>query len=366
MATGSPLGTAAGSGVFDHGDVARDHRGQQGHADRDRSQGSVHVPDASAYQPRRVRPVSDGAGRRVAPPGPRRGGGRRRAPRRSRRAVGRVGRDRRQRHRRASSAAGTRSPACATASADGMPHGARTTTSGSVRSTSSQVEARERPPGSPSSGSPPAAEIDVGDPVAGGVRRVEPLEHERRHRRAAADRLPHGIQPAVQAGDELAPPLRLAGGIGHIGDRRDHLVESLWLERDDVRRAADSGQCRLHVAGRHRAHPAQVLGQQQLGRDLGDRLVVEAIQPAVRGLGSHPRVDVARRQPGRLARTDDDALVAGCRRRVALIGHAEEAVVEAEGEHDLRGRRQERHDPHRPMLVGIAERSGPGAGNVRR
>jgi hypothetical protein len=55
-----------------------------------------------------------------------------------------------------------------------------------------------------------------------------------------------------------------------------------------------------------------------------------------------------------LARADDDPLVSSGGRRVALIGHAEQLVVEAQGVHDLGRRRQERDDPHRSILRGAA------------
>jgi hypothetical protein len=56
------------------------------------------------------------------------------------------------------------------------------------------------------------------------------------------------------------------------------------VERHDLSSTAEPAECLVDVAGRHGADPIQVLGEDQVGLDLGDARLVEPVQgvsPAV-------------------------------------------------------------------------------------
>src|SRR5688500_9297255 len=146
---------------------------------------------------------------------------------------------------------------------------------------------------------------DVGHPVARRVRGVEPLEDQGRNRGPVRHCGPHERQPTMELQRQGYAPLTHAGRIGYVDDAVDDVVQALRLEGDDAGGAADASESSIHVAGRHGAHAAEVLGQHKLGSDLGDRGVVEPVQATGRRMLADPRVDLPWRETVRLSGTDD-------------------------------------------------------------
>jgi hypothetical protein len=142
--------------------------------------------------------------------------------------------------------------------------------------------------------------------VPGTPRRVDPLEHEHplrigvgaepvdaRQRHARLD----GGYPGPQAVDEQVGSGIDARGPAHVLDVDHHLVERLRVQRHDLSATAEPAECLIDIAGRHGADPTQVLGENQVGLDLGDTRLVEPVQRRLaRGRGTDRVVDLAERE----------------------------------------------------------------------
>ncbi len=93
------------------------------------------------------------------------------------------------------------------------------------------------------------------------------------------------------------------------------------------------------MARGQRTNPAEVLGEDQLGVQVGQRVRVQGIQFAAgRELRPYVLVDVARTHAAGVPAADNDCLVNACRGRlVALESHADQVIAQAKGIDDLRG-----------------------------
>ena len=124
------------------------------------------------------------------------------------------------------------------------------------------------------------------------------------------------------------------------------------------------------VAAGSAQHPAQVLGEHEVGSRGGEGRAVELVerQPA-RGPVAHPRVDLGGREAGGQRGVDDDRAPPALR---ALERDRDEALGQAQRHHDLGGGRQQRRDAHpvetrpapvrvgRSMTIADVERTGDG------
>jgi hypothetical protein len=185
----------------------------------------------------------------------------------------------------------------------------------------------------------------VRDPVPCTPRRVDPLEHEHpprigvgaepvdaRQRHALLD----GGHPGPQAIDEQVGSGIDARGPAHVPDADHHVVERARVERHDLSPTAEPAEGLVDVAGRHGADARQVLGDDQVGLDLGDARLVEPLQRRLtRGRGAGRVIDLAKREvPGESAR-GDDRLQLRLGRVVALERASLQLVAQAEGVDDL-------------------------------
>jgi hypothetical protein len=133
------------------------------------------------------------------------------------------------------------------------------------------------------------------------------------------------------------------------------------VERDDVRLTPEVVERLLDVVRGQRADSAEVLGQDQLGIQPGERLRVQGVEV---GPGGHLRADVSvdlpRRHPRRVATSDDDGLVHPRRRRlIALESHADQLVAEPERVDDLGRGGQQRDDSHVPQAIRTRDLARP-------
>ena len=190
-------------------------------------------------------------------------------------------------------------------------------------------------------------------PVTDRERRVEPLEPD--HARRAMTGLATRRDPLLDRPESLAQRLddidRGILDLGHRPDRGDRVEDPLdrgRLERDDRDLGIDPAGDLVHLAVADRAHPAQLLGQDEVGLDCGQRLLIELVQrrSAVHRRG-HPRMDVARRHVRQVLHAPRDHGLADDRRRpVALMRDGDELVLQPDRTDDLGGRREERDDAH--------------------
>ena len=140
-------------------------------------------------------------------------------------------------------------------------------------------------------------------PVPGRERRVQPLERGHRGRRAPRTASRTRSMRAEASWIRSTRRVLAVGGLGERADVAEHLAERVGVERDDPRVGGHLLGDRAHVVGRHRAHRAQRLGDDQVGLELAQQRAVELVDrlPGQRAL-AHGGVDLGRAQPGRAAR----------------------------------------------------------------
>jgi len=196
--------------------------------------------------------------------------------------------------------------------------------------------------------------------VAGQERRIGPLQDEDPRARPARQRFRHRDEPVAQVRDQRT-------GVGvevgaERGDAVQHAVEGVRVEgvHPDVVEPELGEGLGDGVTGQ-RAHPAEVLGDDDVGRGRPQGLPVQLVhrQPR-RGALPHARVDLGRGHALVEGGADDDGhMVADPGRVVALEGHGDEVVGAPERAGDLGRRRQERGDPHGPTVGGPALHGDP-------
>ena len=124
----------------------------------------------------------------------------------------------------------------------------------------------------------------VGHPVPGGERRVDPLHDRDPGPRPAGHRRGHRGQPRPQAGDQGRRP-------APARRRRAPTARIVSSTSSSVCGSSDSTSARQprwssgvgDLAGRQRAHPAQVLGQDQVGVEAGQRARVQGVEVGAGG-----------------------------------------------------------------------------------
>jgi hypothetical protein len=193
----------------------------------------------------------------------------------------------------------------------------------------------------------------IRDPVTRGERRIHPL-HDRHARTAEPGHARRDRrQPLVQPRHQRRGPLGNAGPLPDGHDRVQYPGQRMRVQGQHVRVAAQVVQGLVHVPGRERAHPAQVLGQDQVGRQRGQGPRVQRVQVLPRGqLGPDVPVDVTRGHGAGIQAADHDRLLrAGGRRLVALEGDSGQVIAQPERVDDLCRRRQQRNQAHRSRLI---------------
>jgi hypothetical protein len=83
----------------------------------------------------------------------------------------------------------------------------------------------------------------------------------------------------------------------YVLDVDHHVVKGVRVKRHNLSPTAEPAECLIDVAGRHGADATQVLGEDQVGLDLGDTRIVEPVQRRLaRGRGTDRVVDLAEQQ----------------------------------------------------------------------
>ena len=122
------------------------------------------------------------------------------------------------------------------------------------------------------------------------------------HGLGAADGAPDRVDPRALAGDEVQRRVARAGGLGDRADVAHRLAERRRVQRDDPRLLGQLGGDAADVVVGDRAHRAQLLGDDQVGLELGAaaRLVERVDRLAALGALADGGVDLrsveARRQ----------------------------------------------------------------------
>ncbi len=163
----------------------------------------------------------------------------------------------------------------------------------------------------------------LGDPVAGGVRWLEPLGDEHRSRRRAGHAPADGRDLRLHLGDDGASSCRYAEQVSERENALFDLGECARVEGDDLGvRCAQLTE----VVGGDGADRAEVLGQDQVGLERLEQVAVDRVQGAsVADRFAHRLVDLEAGQAGRVdARGGDDREVVNVGWPVALLRDADE------------------------------------------
>lgn len=194
-----------------------------------------------------------------------------------------------------------------------------------------------------------AGESDhFGDPVTGDERRVEPFEAEDA---GARGRIRDGGADGGDAGFNFSGECSgfggAAGGVAYGADVLPDVGEGVGSEGEDAGLDGHFGEGRGEVAGRSGADVAEVLGEDEVGLDASEFVVVDEINAfAAAGEFADLAVNFSGGERDVHAGVDEDFF--GARRGgiVAFVGDAEDLVFEAEGEEDFGSGGKKRTDTH--------------------
>ena len=157
--------------------------------------------------------------------------------------------------------------------------------------------AAEGSPGRPSTSTPPAISISCG---SSGRRRTPGRATRARRRGTRRRRATASRTASTRARWRATSSSAASRRAGRLRDRPDvaqRLAERLGVQRDHLRAASAAAAADLrHLVVGDRADRAQLLRDDQVGRELGERLLVERVDRlAARGALAHGGVDLARR-----------------------------------------------------------------------
>jgi hypothetical protein len=119
--------------------------------------------------------------------------------------------------------------------------------------------------------------------VPGGEGRRRPLDDGHRRPTPPRDSVGDRREPPPERGHQ---PLRLLAGArvpADGADRGEDVVEAVRVQRDDLGGAAEIVERVLDVTGGQRADPAEILGQDQVGGQRGERVGVQRVEVLARG-----------------------------------------------------------------------------------
>lgn len=184
--------------------------------------------------------------------------------------------------------------------------------------------------------------------MSGRVGRVEPLQsHDGRHFQVR-DRPRDTVQPAFEGGSQLLAAIRDSGSPG----QPDYVVQdSLEVDRilpDDLGATRQIPGDLGHVLERDRADRADLLGDDQIGPNFGERFPVEPVEGvAPTDCLFHRGIDTGCRQSSRNGGAGKVGESEGLLGPVAFMGHSDHLIAEPEGEEHLGRGWNETYNPHR-------------------
>ena len=161
--------------------------------------------------------------------------------------------------------------------------------------------------------------------------------HGRRNRLC---RPPHASRDLLRAVGHAEPGTEEPNRVGHLAERS-------WIERDHLR---PDRTRRRQLPARHRTHRAQILGHDQVRRELGDQIGIDRIQGATLAKrGAHRLVDLEARQLRRIdPRRRDHRQADDLNRPPTLFRYSYQRGEQAQLRDDLCRARKKGTDPHRP------------------
>ena len=220
-------------------------------------------------------------------------------------------------------------------------------TSGSAARTSSQVSRREGPPGEATASMPPASSIISGTqwPPANGGSSHSSARTRGRGRPAAAARTAASRSSSrpTSASAAAARPTAVADA----ADVGEDVGEGPRVERQQVRAAGEGLDGAVHLRRRDGADRAELLRDDEVGRELGDPRLVQRVEAgAAPHLGRHRLVHLRGGHPGGQRAAGEDRPPPRLGRVVALVAHPDHQVAGADREEDLRAVRHQRDDAH--------------------
>jgi hypothetical protein len=114
--------------------------------------------------------------------------------------------------------------------------------------------------------------------VAGRERRVGPLEHEHRWAGRVGERAVERRETVVERVRERLRRVERVDVLADRDDRGENLRHGPWIEREHCGRTAEVLECVVDFAHVDRADGAEVLGQHEVGVEIGEGVAVEAVE----------------------------------------------------------------------------------------
>lgn len=142
-----------------------------------------------------------------------------------------------------------------------------------------------------------------------------------------------------------------AGALTQDEHGREDVLESVWVDREDVGPAPQIPQRLVHDRHIDRAGRTQILGHHQVGVQLRQGLRLEAVEVLTPGQGNRDEVvDLTGGEALGHGRGGHDARGTGLGGRVARKGHPHHVRTGADPEEDLGRRGEQGPDAHGAML----------------
>ena len=111
----------------------------------------------------------------------------------------------------------------------------------------------------------PGRADEIRYPMPRGEGWIHPFDHRDPRTSPPRNRRRSTGQPGAQVADQARGTLCCPGALANGQNRVKHLIERMRVKRQHVGLASQVVQCILDVTGWQSAHPAQVLGQDQVG-----------------------------------------------------------------------------------------------------
>jgi hypothetical protein len=157
--------------------------------------------------------------------------------------------------------------------------------------------------------------------------------------------LAHGIDAIAEPPDDVARVLLSIQRGSHALDVAPDVREPRRVQAHDVCGRRDGLRRRAYGVERHRAHVAQVLRHDHVGRRALERREVDVVhRQRVADDAPHVAIDVAAVGGRRHLRGREHGRAGDARRVIALVRDPDQRALEPQCAHDLGGRRQEARD----------------------
>src|SRR5579859_190337 len=188
--------------------------------------------------------------------------------------------------------------------------------------------------------------------MAGHIKRLKPFENS--HSRPVLDAFQLTFEFPEPRSNFLEQRFRLMAAKCSFTNPQDiapDISQILSIQTKHFRPPRKTRQCPGKVVRRSRADLAQILRDDQIRRQLRERIGIHGIETLPsRNIFAHKPVDLCRRSILRQPRVNHYWFRSRARRIVTLVADSHDLLIQTEGKQDLRGRWQQGDNSHGPTL----------------